>query len=347
MDFAYSTNGYVYHTKHDTADRIPDGTLQHTGDNLVALVKALSKAYELDLPHAWRGDVVVFFDFMGLFLVYYSQNIAKGVNITVMSFCVIFQFIWYYVQLKRKGTARLSWRRSLGLFCIQLFSLIVACLATVALALFYNAINRTMRWYNHPFMIFPLYMCPLYFLMSIGPALFRRFNRKIRPWHATMEMCHLYSWILMAILLTTMSLNIRSGFMVMVPLMIYTVSMIFHMCFVSAGWKLVLHYVFQAIPFAFFSTWTVTAFATFIPISGRSGTNDNPELIISIFAIGMGILMAGFLLPTISMYKSPIGVSMVFAIMWIIGLIMMFTPVGFPYAHDVAPQRQSAYVSGC
>lgn len=346
MDLAYSTNGYVYHTKHDTADRVPDGTLQHTGENLLALSKALANAHELNNPHAQMSDDVVFFDYMNWFMVYYNKDIAMAVNLVVMSFCVICQMVWYYVQWRhRKGSARIKWTRSLGLYCTQLISLVVACVATVALGYFYDAINRSMRWYNHTFMIFPLYMCPLFFLMSIGPAIFRRFNRRMRPWHATMEMANLNSWLLIAILLVAMSLDIRSGFMVTVPLMIYTLSLIFQSLGRSTGWKLVLHYFWQVLSFSFFANWTMIAFATFIPISGRSGSNDNPELIISVFAIGMGILMAGFLLPTISMFKSPIGVSLVFAILWLIGFILMFTPVGFPYAHDVAPQRQNAYVS--
>lgn len=42
VDFAWSSNGYVYHTKFDTVDQIPLGSLQRTGDNILALVKGLS-----------------------------------------------------------------------------------------------------------------------------------------------------------------------------------------------------------------------------------------------------------------------------------------------------------------
>lgn len=41
VDFAWSSNGYVYHTKFDTVDQIPLGSLQRTGDNILALVKGL------------------------------------------------------------------------------------------------------------------------------------------------------------------------------------------------------------------------------------------------------------------------------------------------------------------
>lgn len=42
MDFAFNANGYVYHTKYDVVDAVPLGTLQHTGDNILALVKSVA-----------------------------------------------------------------------------------------------------------------------------------------------------------------------------------------------------------------------------------------------------------------------------------------------------------------
>ncbi|CAH2041909.1 unnamed protein product, partial [Iphiclides podalirius] len=39
VDLAWNSNGYVYHTHLDTADRVPLGALQRTGDNVLALVR--------------------------------------------------------------------------------------------------------------------------------------------------------------------------------------------------------------------------------------------------------------------------------------------------------------------
>lgn len=47
-DFAYNTKGYKYHTKYDSLDSIDQGSLQHTGDNILELIKALGNADEIE-----------------------------------------------------------------------------------------------------------------------------------------------------------------------------------------------------------------------------------------------------------------------------------------------------------
>lgn len=47
---AHTYNGFVYHTKYDRFNAIPRKTYQSTGDNVLALVKALGNAPELENP---------------------------------------------------------------------------------------------------------------------------------------------------------------------------------------------------------------------------------------------------------------------------------------------------------
>lgn len=44
LDLAYMTNGYVYHTKYDTEEVIPLGSIQRAGDNVLAVVKHLANS---------------------------------------------------------------------------------------------------------------------------------------------------------------------------------------------------------------------------------------------------------------------------------------------------------------
>lgn len=90
LDTALIGNGYVYHTTRDRPGAIADGSLMHTGSNLVHLLAALTTSDELGLPQAqWlalnnfrldaAGGVAdrfdsgfVFFDLLGLWQVTYS-----------------------------------------------------------------------------------------------------------------------------------------------------------------------------------------------------------------------------------------------------------------------------------
>lgn len=45
---AHQYNGYVYHTRFDRPEIIPRGSFQNTGDNVLALVKEIANAPELE-----------------------------------------------------------------------------------------------------------------------------------------------------------------------------------------------------------------------------------------------------------------------------------------------------------
>lgn len=77
----------------------------------------------------------------------------------------------------------------------------------------------------------------------------------------------------------------------------------------------------------------------FIPIQGRSGSIDNPDNMLGIIVIGFGILMTGFLIPTLYMFKRSALVILGFLVVFVAFGIVMATNVGFPYRHAVSPKR--------
>lgn len=66
MDFALYRKGYVYHTQSDRTDKIPMGTYQNVGDNILSIAKAIADAVEL-------GD----------------QNVSNDIKIVVHHYFVI------------------------------------------------------------------------------------------------------------------------------------------------------------------------------------------------------------------------------------------------------------------
>ena len=72
---------------------------QHTGDNILQLVRGLSRAPELADDSSLEDEGAVFYDFLGLFLVNYSQRAALIFNVITMivSFGVA---LWCLIEFK-------------------------------------------------------------------------------------------------------------------------------------------------------------------------------------------------------------------------------------------------------
>ena len=90
LDIAYMKNGYVYHTKYDTEDRIPRGSIQRAGDNLLAVIRHLAQDTDV-LAHteAHASGSIVFFDAMGLFMIHYQEWVGILINLTVVALSVL------------------------------------------------------------------------------------------------------------------------------------------------------------------------------------------------------------------------------------------------------------------
>eukprot|EP01038_Epipyxis_sp_PR26KG_P015931 gene15931-21612_t len=74
IDTAYIENGYVYHTKFDVTNVIPNGTFVNTGENIISITKALA---EITPPSSDPADEradkhAVFFDFLGYYVITYQ-----------------------------------------------------------------------------------------------------------------------------------------------------------------------------------------------------------------------------------------------------------------------------------
>ena len=76
IDFVFLDGGYVYHTTRDDMDHVTPGTLQHTGDNVLAMAKAMASSSFLADAKGYRHTDAVYFDVLGLFVVVFSHGSA-------------------------------------------------------------------------------------------------------------------------------------------------------------------------------------------------------------------------------------------------------------------------------
>merc|ERR1719495_1072668 len=86
LDIAYMKNGYVYHTRFDTEDRIPRGSIQRAGDNLLAVIRHVVHDSDV-LSHTDFHDTgsIVFFDALGLFMIHYPEWVGIIINLAVVA----------------------------------------------------------------------------------------------------------------------------------------------------------------------------------------------------------------------------------------------------------------------
>ncbi|GLJ53167.1 hypothetical protein SUGI_1133080 [Cryptomeria japonica] len=82
LDFAYMDFSSVYHTKNDKLDLLKPGSLQHLGDNMLALLcEVLTSPHLQNMKSHKDGhsdkQQIVYFDVVGKYMVTYSQKFAN------------------------------------------------------------------------------------------------------------------------------------------------------------------------------------------------------------------------------------------------------------------------------
>ena len=84
LDIAFVADGYVYHTEYDTSHRIPLGSIQRAGDNVLAVVSRLARFKHLATVHNMTDTAssAVYFDLLGVRMVSYPAWV--GVVITIV-----------------------------------------------------------------------------------------------------------------------------------------------------------------------------------------------------------------------------------------------------------------------
>ncbi|CAL1526911.1 unnamed protein product, partial [Lymnaea stagnalis] len=94
IDIAHIKNGYVYHTKNDNPSHIPAGSMQRGGENILATLKNLASSTKLTDPGEDKHGSMVFFDFLGFFMIAYPQRMANILNFTT--------FVYVYIVFAKK-----------------------------------------------------------------------------------------------------------------------------------------------------------------------------------------------------------------------------------------------------
>ncbi|XP_043681351.1 endoplasmic reticulum metallopeptidase 1-like isoform X1 [Vespula pensylvanica] len=348
VDFAWSSNGYVYHTKFDTVDQIPLGSLQRTGDNILALAQGIMlEDFMPDRTSQNAVENIVFFDFLGAFVIRWPLYISSTIN--VFSISIGIYSVYMNMQNARRDAKKFTYLKHL-LMCIAVIvsSWLLSSFTCTAIALTLTKLGKVMSWYVRPAWLFFLYVCPTVFMsmilfLYVGTQQKKEINSM---WILYQMYCDAYSVIWMVILLLCVLLKIKSGFIPLHWVFFPAIGNILRLNFFYKwrGWKwLCYHIGMLTLPYMQSFYLTIGALYLFIPIMGRSGGSLNSEVVIANILSLLFCLLFSFMMPIVILIKNAERIISVLTGIFLIAIgILILTPLGFPYSGNPlspAPQR--------
>lgn len=135
LDFAFTDNGAVYHTKNDKLDLLKSGSLQHLGENMLAFLLRIAssphlpKSKDMDKELKTGHDSAIFFDILGTYMIVYSQRFASMLHNSVILQSLL---IWAASLFMGGSSATIS----LGLSCLSAILMLLFSISFSAFAAF-------------------------------------------------------------------------------------------------------------------------------------------------------------------------------------------------------------------
>ncbi|XP_043066835.1 endoplasmic reticulum metallopeptidase 1 [Drosophila bipectinata] len=347
LDMAYIFNGYVYHTKYDRINAFPRASFQHTGDNVLSLARALANAPEMDDTEAHAEGHNIFYDFLGWFMIFYTQTTSIIINVVVAVLALLGIGISIYFMCLRSGC---SWKGVLLRFAItfgiQLVSVFLAIGLALLVAVFMDGVNRSMTWFTSSWTIWGLYLSPIIFGLGILPALYLERTKRdpLGLGFRIQLFLHSHCLCLILIMLILTGMSIRSAFLIMVCLVFDIIALIVNLV---TKWHrkaylfAIAVMVCQILPFIFFTYLCTTALITMVPMQGRSGSSTNPDLVVAGMVWLFSLMFAGFIVPLTMFFRKTRTIVLCFLGITILFIIIAVTDAGFPYKEKTSPQRYS------
>uniref|UniRef100_A0AAR5P1C9 FXNA-like protease n=2 Tax=Dendroctonus ponderosae TaxID=77166 RepID=A0AAR5P1C9_DENPD len=341
LDMAFIKDGYRYHTKNDQFAYIPLGSYQHVGDNALFLIKSFSNAPELYEPVS-TGEETVYFDILGLYMISYSNFIGTIVNscTIVLSVAVFFYSIFSLKLASSKATLNFIGIAMAAILC----SWILCIIFIFVLAVITDLLGKTMSWYRHPWLAFGLYAIPSTGLSGYLLLLINHENISLNI--RCQIQAHLVRLIWTVVLLLGVSLNIRASYALMISILFSSLAFVaIHVMRFQHSvnmWR-VMYILFLVPPAMNLMYQSLTTFSLIIPMTGFIGSDKNPDLIIGLMVVTFTLLIVSPVTALTNLLRNVRCYFIFLGAIFILFLVLMFTPIGFPYSGDndtCTPQRQ-------
>lgn len=353
LDIAFVRDGFVYHTEFDTSDRVPLGSIQRAGDNVMAVALRLARKKNLGLNLS--NSSAVFYDLFGMRMISYPAWAGVVMNLSMI--IITCAMMWQDVN---KFSKKMDVEVKVCLRAVFLFML-AECLTAVISVSFNSVIGFTlgmlgfsMTWFSSPTLLFFLYSVPTIYIILSMLHLSKQYLVKWTKIQPTEEFLvrinlHAMSMVFASVNLLLTIFGYNSAY-------IFSTSLLFPAAWWVAAkyltsynsWKSFLLYtLLQIVPLTMWSYVIQLVTMIFVPIMGRRGASGNPDIILGVASAIFTISLLQFVFPIIISIRKQFFLKTICAISFFIALLTItMTGKGFPYSGDLSwptPQRISVY----
>ncbi|XP_050061899.1 endoplasmic reticulum metallopeptidase 1-like [Aphis gossypii] len=341
LDLAHYKNGYVYHTKHDDLDQVGPSVLQNTGENLLALARAMSTHNATAAAKNGTRSKYVFFDLFGVYMVSYTElSGAFGNFIIVLS---SFFSIFLSLRFTTVGMNRREYSLHLLTAIVSPGCTIVAALLSCLLVAFaLDRLGCSMSWYGNQTNLLLYFGTATWSILTVAAYYPKTQSRTDAEWTVTMLNGVQLFWT--ALLFVSTMAGLRSSYlfavMVLFPSAASCALGILNAGRAPAVW-IAGYAASLTVPVAFVLYLTQMFASLFAPIAGRLGPNVNPDYVVGALMALSAYAAVGHLAPAVALINRP---RPALACLGAAALLMAVTvvavrPVGFPYSAVEAEQR--------
>ncbi|XP_034458493.1 endoplasmic reticulum metallopeptidase 1 [Hippoglossus hippoglossus] len=334
IDLAFIENGFIYHTKYDTADRILTDSIQRAGDNILAVLKYLLTSERLADSSEYRHGNMVFFDLLGFVAVAYPARVGTILNYIVAT--ATFLYLAKKASLPGNGGGRyvrdLAYATGVTVLCW-----LVTLLLVLIVALLVTLMGRSMFWYNHFYASICLYGTAaagkMILIHTLAKNLYYGGVRLVELGDLYFDVS-LLLWCCSLVWLTQQGLCSAYVPMLMVAFPLVT-KLLLAREFKHRGASLkysVLYLLGLALPYVHFMFLIWVVFEIFTPIMGRSGTEIPPEVVLATLVTLATIFLSSFFLHFVYLVRSTKWILSGLGSVFIILFLLVSCGVFFPFS---------------
>uniref|UniRef100_A0A8C1KKX7 Endoplasmic reticulum metallopeptidase 1 n=1 Tax=Cyprinus carpio TaxID=7962 RepID=A0A8C1KKX7_CYPCA len=357
IDLAFIENGFLYHTKYDTPERIHTNSIQRAGDNILSVLKHLVMSEELADSSEYRHGNMVFFDMLGVTLVVYPAHVGTIINYVVAVATMIYLgtkcILTSRVVLPLCDTSVL--RRHMlcaaGRYicelvcavCVLILSWVITLLTVLFVALLVKLMGRSMFWYSY----FYAAIC-LYGSAAIGIIVLIHTLAKTRCRSTgRVDLAELFFdvslllWCCVLLFLT--SCGWCSAYLPMMMVVFPLISkLLLSRHFRARGATLqysVLYLMGLAIPYIHIMFLIRVIFEVFTPILGRSTSETPPDFIMALLVALATVILSSYFIHFIYLSRSTKWILAVLGSVFTLMFVLVGCGLFFPYSADPSSPR--------